>query len=147
MLKMRLQRVGRTHEPSFRLVLTDSDNSTKSGRFKEVLGSYDPRKIGEAFKIDRIKHWLSLGAGLTPTVNNLLIRKGIIRGKKIHVSYMAPVPVATPVAEVTPELAPESTQEPAEVTQPAPEAVVEKEGDTMEVVEEAPAIEGEANNS
>ena len=86
MLKIRLQRVGRKHEPSFRLVLTDSKNSTKSGRFKEVLGSYDPRKTTEALSAERIKYWRSVGASPTATVNNLLIRKGIIRGRKIDVS-------------------------------------------------------------
>jgi small subunit ribosomal protein S16 len=85
MLKIRLQRVGRKHEPSFRLVLTDSKNSTKSGRSAEVLGNYDPRKSLESLKADRIKHWLGLGAGVTGSVNNLLVKKGIIRGKKIHV--------------------------------------------------------------
>lgn len=78
--------MGRKHEPSFRLVLTDSKNSTKSGRFHEVLGSYDPRKTAESFKADRIRYWLSQGVSLTPTVNNLLIKKGIIRGEKIDVS-------------------------------------------------------------
>lgn len=85
MLKIRLQRVGRKHEPSFRLVLTESKNSTKSGRFAEVLGNYDPRKTIESFNTDRIKHWLGKGAGLTGSVNNLLVKKGIIQGKKIHV--------------------------------------------------------------
>ena len=96
MLKIRLQRVGRVHEPSFRLVLTDSKNSTKSGRFAEVLGSYDPRKITEAFNKERIQYWLGRGAGLTASVNNLLIKKRIISGKKIHVST---IPPPTPAAE------------------------------------------------
>ncbi len=107
MLKIRLQRVGRKHEPSFRLVLTDSKNSTKSGRFGEILGSYDPRKSTEALKADRIKHWIAEGAGLTGTVNNLLIKKGIIRGQKIHVGMNNVVKVKeeiptveVPVAEV-----------------------------------------------
>ncbi len=86
MLKMRLQRVGRTHEPSFRLVLTDSKNSTKSGRFKEILGSYDPRKTKDSFNAERIKYWLSQGVTPTATVNNLLITNKIISGEKIHVS-------------------------------------------------------------
>ncbi|MDP2641876.1 MAG: 30S ribosomal protein S16 [bacterium] len=86
MLKIRLQRVGRVHEPSFRLVLTDSKNSTKSGRFKEVLGSYDPRKSGDSLEADRIKYWLSQGAEPTDTIHNLLIKHGIISGKKINVS-------------------------------------------------------------
>ncbi len=85
MLRIRLQRVGRKHEPSFRLVLTDSKNSTKSGRFAEVLGSYDPRKTTEALKAERVRYWLSLGALPTASVNNLLIKKGVIRGKKIDV--------------------------------------------------------------
>ena len=96
MLKIRLQRVGRKHEPSFRLVLTDSKNSTKSGRLSEVLGSYDPRKMIESFNTERIKHWLARGAGPTASINNLLIKHGIIRGKKIHVST---VPAAQPTAE------------------------------------------------
>jgi small subunit ribosomal protein S16 len=99
MLKIRLQRVGRIHEPAFRLVLTDSKNSTKSGKFEEVLGSYDPRKNTEAFKADRIQHWISQGVGITPTINNLLIKKGIIRGKKVHVSTVPPIAPAEETAE------------------------------------------------
>jgi len=86
MLKIRLQRVGRIHEPSFRLVLTDSKNSTKSGRFKEILGSYDPRKSGDSLNAERIKYWLSQGAGPTPTIHNLLVKHKIINAKKIDVS-------------------------------------------------------------
>ncbi len=97
MLKIRLQRVGRKHIPSFRLVLTESENSTKSGRFHEVLGSYDPRKTNESFKIDRLIHWIDKGATPTPSVKNLLIKKGIIRGKKVDVSKKKEI-----VPEVTP---------------------------------------------
>ena len=89
MLKIRLQRVGRIHEPSFRLVLTDSKNSTKSGRFKEILGSYDPRKSGGSIEPERIKYWLSQGANPTATVHNLLIKQGVIRDKKINVSAVS----------------------------------------------------------
>ena len=86
MLKIRLQRVGRVHEPSFRLVLTESKNSTKSGRFKEILGSYDPRKSTDHFEAERIKYWLSCGASPTDTVHNLLVRHKVITAKKINVS-------------------------------------------------------------
>ena len=89
MLKIRLQRVGRKHQPAFRLVLTESENSTKSGRFKEVLGSYDPRKTDEALKVDRVKYWLAKGATPTASVSNLLVKKGVIRGKKVHVAGKA----------------------------------------------------------
>lgn len=117
MLKIRLQRVGRKHEPSFRVVLTDSKNSSKSGRFAEVLGNYDPRKSIEALKSERIKYWISQGAGLTGSVNNLLIKKGLIRGKKSHVGAdyvvkeksVEEAPVSEPVAESAPEVAVEAT--------------------------------------
>jgi len=86
MLMIRLQRVGRKHEPTFRLVLTDSKNSTKSGKYLEVLGSYDPRldnKV-EQFKLAKIKHWMSKGARLSDTVHNFLVTKKAISGKKIN---------------------------------------------------------------
>ena len=82
MLKIRLQRVGRTHEPAYRLVLTDSKNSTKSGRYLESLGSYDARRGEKSeFKADKIKAWIGKGAQLSGTVHNLLISKKIIEGK------------------------------------------------------------------
>jgi small subunit ribosomal protein S16 len=85
MLKIRLQRVGRVHEPYFRLVLTDSENSTKSGRFKEILGNYDARKGEKAvFDTEKIKTWISKGAKVSPTVHNLLIEKKVLTGKKIN---------------------------------------------------------------
>lgn len=118
MLKIRLQRVGRKHQPGFRLVLTESQNSTKSGRFKEVLGSYDPRKVTEALKTDRLKYWLSKGVLATGTVNNLLVKKGIIRGKKVHVSADAKAQVVAPVAEQAPE-APVEAEAPAEAPEEA----------------------------
>ncbi len=85
MLKIRLQRVGRKHEPTFRVVLTDSKNSTKSGKAHEVLGSYDPRKKTEVFQGERIKEWMSKGAQLSGTLHNLLVSHKIIEGKKINV--------------------------------------------------------------
>lgn len=85
MLKIRLQRVGRKHEPVFRIVLTDSKNSTKSGKFLEVLGSFDSRQTDKTLiKQDRIKHWMSNGAQLTTTLHNMFVSKKIISGKKIN---------------------------------------------------------------
>ncbi len=86
MLKIRLQRVGRKNTPTFRFVLTDSKNATRSGKFLEVLGSFDYRD-GGADNIDgeRVKYWMSKGAQATDSVHNYLIGKKIISGKKINV--------------------------------------------------------------
>ncbi|HEY9480993.1 MAG TPA: 30S ribosomal protein S16 [Candidatus Paceibacterota bacterium] len=84
MLKIRLQRVGRVNVPTFRVVLTDSKNSTKSGKFVEILGIYDPVNDVKDIKADRVKHWMSHGAKLSDTVHNWLIDKKIIPGKKVN---------------------------------------------------------------
>lgn len=123
MLKIRLQRVGRIHEPSFRLVLTDSKNSTKSGKYLENLGNFDSRRGEKAeFKVDRIKHWMSVGAQVTPTVHNLLISKKVIEGKKINV-----LPLKKPIVEIGPKaLSEEVTPTEETVTETQPESVAEE---------------------
>ena len=85
MLKIRLQRIGRKNDPAFRVVLTDSRNSTKSGKFLEILGTYNPKAGQTNFKIDRIKYWISEGVKTSDTMHNFLVHQKIIEGKKINV--------------------------------------------------------------
>jgi len=89
MLKIRLQRIGRKNDPAFRVVLTDSKNSTKSGKFLELLGTYNPKVADKTkrtnFSSDRIKYWMSQGAKCSDTVHNFLVHGKIIEGKKINV--------------------------------------------------------------
>jgi len=141
MLKIRLQRVGRVHEPSFRLVLTDSLNSTKSGRFKEILGSYDPRKSKDSLNTERIQYWLSKGASPTATVNNLLVRHRIINASKIDVSAVskkAPVPEEKPATPATNDSQPTTETQSEKDTGSAITPTIEetKEDATIEVIEE-----------
>lgn len=93
MLKIRLQRTGRNQEKTFRLVLTESKNSTKSGKFLEVLGNHDFRvKNGTTINKERVLYWMSKGVKATPTVHNLFISEKIISGKKINVLPKKTVP-------------------------------------------------------
>ncbi len=93
MLKIRLQRIGRKNQPIFRVVLTDSENSTKSGRFLEILGTFNPKnslktnsKTSEtSFDTEKIKYWISKGAQLSDTMHNFMVRQQVIKGKKINV--------------------------------------------------------------
>lgn len=142
MLKIRLQRVGRKHEPSFRLVLTDSKNSTKSGRFGELLGNYDPRKSLEALKADRIKHWISKGAGVTGSVNNLLIKKGIISGKKTHVGMDNVVKANEPTTDNAQPTTESELETQVEIAAPK-EVTIEtgSEAPVAEIVEESAPTE------
>lgn len=129
MLKIRLQRVGRKHEPTFRVVLTDSKNSTKSGRFLEVLGSYDPRKKTEVLEGDRIKEWMGKGAQLSDTLRNLLITHKILSGKKINV-----LPKKSPVVD----------EEKIAAEKAAAEAAIKKAEDEKKAKEEAEAAQAVA---
>ena len=85
MLKIRLQRIGRKNDPAFRVVLTDSKNSAKSGKFIEVVGSYNPKTGETEFKSDRVKYWMEKGAKVSDTVHNFLVGKKLIEGKKKNV--------------------------------------------------------------
>lgn len=85
MLKIRLQRIGRKNDPAFRVVLTDSKNSTKSGKFKEILGSYNVKKGEVLFKKERISYWMSKGAKTSDTIHNFLVHQKLIPGKKKNV--------------------------------------------------------------
>jgi small subunit ribosomal protein S16 len=160
MLMIRLQRVGRKNDPSFRTVVTDSKNSTKSGKFLEVVGAYDPRKQSGKIQLnaDRIKYWLSVGAKATDTVHNLLIAKKIITGDKVNMvpvkpAKAEPAKVETPAetakvpeAEAAKEEAPAETFE-ATVTEETTPKEIATEPTAAEVVEEivdAPTVSEEA---
>ncbi len=85
MLKIRLQRNGRKNDPHFRLIVTESHLKPKTTQFAELLGNYNVKLGKFEAKADRVKHWISVGAQVTPTVHNLLISKGILEGKKLNV--------------------------------------------------------------
>lgn len=85
MLKIRLQRVGRKHDPSFRIVLTDSKNGPKSGNFIEVLGNYDAKKDVKKIDGERVKELIAQGAQISDTVHNILVTEKVLEGKKINV--------------------------------------------------------------
>ena len=82
MLIIRLQRVGRKNDPTFRVVLTDSKNGPKSGKYLEIMGSYDARKGKAQLEKDRIKYWMSVGAKTSITLNNILVANKVVMGTK-----------------------------------------------------------------
>jgi len=85
MLKIRLQRIGRKNDPAFRVILTDHKHSAKTGKFKEILGTYNLKKNEVVFKADRIAYWIKNGAQASDTVHNFLVKQKLIEGKKINV--------------------------------------------------------------
>jgi len=77
MLAIKLQRIGKKHQPSYRLVAAVKKSKMLAPAVED-LGSYDPRTKAAAFKKERVLYWLSAGAQPTVTVHNLLVNHGIL---------------------------------------------------------------------
>lgn len=79
MVKLRLTRIGATHQPFYRIIAIDS-RKARDGKNLEVIGNYDPTKNPKVVNIDveRAKYWLSVGAMPTDTVRALLKKYGKI---------------------------------------------------------------------
>ena len=81
---IRLQRIGKKHQPSYRIIVVDKRRDPW-GNYLENLGTYNPMvKPKEIkFKEDRVKYWLGVGAKPTATVWNLLVDQKMVEGKKM----------------------------------------------------------------
>lgn len=90
MLMIRLQRVGKKKQPSYRFVVSEKQRDTQAESL-EILGFFNPlvKEGGLQLKVDRLKYWLSVGAKPSNTVHNLLLKAGVFTGdkkKKVHIS-------------------------------------------------------------
>ncbi|MBW3556176.1 MAG: 30S ribosomal protein S16 [Actinobacteria bacterium] len=76
-VKLRLMRMGKTKQPTYRLVAADS-RSPRDGRFIEIVGTYAPRNEPSTINIDndKVLKWLQQGAQPTERVEKLLKLSG-----------------------------------------------------------------------
>ena len=76
-VKLRLMRMGKKKQPTYRVVAADS-RSPRNGRFIEIVGTYQPRQDPSVVNIDNEKapKWLRNGAKPTETVERLLKESG-----------------------------------------------------------------------
>ena len=72
-VRIRMKRVGAKNAPVFRIVVADG-RSPRDGKFIEEIGTYQPRKKGDNFKLDleRAKYWVSKGAQPSDTVASFI---------------------------------------------------------------------------
>lgn len=150
MLMMRLQRIGRKNDPSFRVVVTDSRNGPKAGNHVDLLGSYNPKMNIIQIDGEKAKKWMSQGVQVSDTVFNLLVTQKIIEGKKKNV-----LPKKSPVvneekikaeaeAKAAKEAKAKEAEEAKQAEKVAAEAVPEvAEGEVPVVAEETPAPKAE----
>ena len=129
-VKIRLMRVGKKKQPSYRVVVADS-RSPRDGRFIEVLGQYAPRAEPSVVTIDadRALHWLRVGAQPTEQVGKLLEITGVWAayktavGKDAAVKPKAKTPKAKKVVE---QAAPAASAEAPAAEVPAEETAAEE---------------------
>jgi small subunit ribosomal protein S16 len=120
MLTIRFFRIGKKHQPFYKIVVTDKKNPPKGGRFVEEVGFFNPLTKEKSLKGERIKHWISKGAKASDTVYNLLIKEKILKGKKIDLHKKAKKKKKEKTAE---KPKPVEETKPAEEVKPEPEKV------------------------
>jgi len=88
MITIRLSRVGKRKQPSYRMIVQDKLRDPW-GKYFENVGEYNPRTKPKTIKlkVDRIKAWLDKGASCSPTVHNLLVDAKIITGEKMTATH------------------------------------------------------------
>jgi small subunit ribosomal protein S16 len=129
MLAIKLQRVGKKHQPSYRLVVAEK-RSKMAAPPVEDLGAYNPFTKATTFNGERVAYWLGVGARPTLTVHNLLVAQGLLsapkRAVKMKRKAAAPAPAAAAESETKTETvtvaaatAAPSTEAPAVETAPA----------------------------
>lgn len=119
MLKIRLQRIGKKNQPSYRVVLVEH-TFRPQGKYIEDLGSYNPKSKQKQFNKERILYWISKGAQVSPTMHNFLVDEKIIdkakvkawKPKKRAEAKSAEVPTGVGAKVENPEPAPETVPTP-----------------------------------
>ena len=79
-VKLRLTRMGKTKQPMYRVVATDS-HTKRDGEYIELIGTYNPLTKPATVKLDEkvALKWLNNGAIPSDTVRNLLSDAGIMK--------------------------------------------------------------------
>lgn len=72
-VSIRLRREGAKNRPYYKVVVADS-RSPRDGKFIEIIGTYDPKVVGQnsTIKLDRVEHWMGRGAQPSDTVRSLI---------------------------------------------------------------------------
>ena len=104
-VRLRLQRFGRTHSPFYRMVAADS-RAPRDGKFLEILGTYSPLPDQNGnkqvtLKVDSVKRWIMKGAEPSDRVAKILgmgeilppfPRKALLRDPNILMAPPEPEP-------------------------------------------------------
>jgi len=81
---MRYQLVGKKHDHSFRIILTEKRTSPH-GKMQERLGFYNPKTKEVKLEKERITYWIGKGAQASDSVWNLFVKNGVVKGAKKYI--------------------------------------------------------------
>jgi len=83
MLTIRLSRVGKRKQPSYRFIVSEKGRDPW-GKVLEILGQYNPRTEPPTLILneDRVKYWIGKGAQTSETVWNILVDRKVVEGEK-----------------------------------------------------------------
>jgi small subunit ribosomal protein S16 len=83
MLCIKLSRVGKKKQPTFRVIITEKSRDPW-GLHKEIVGNVNLRGTQKVYALnkERIAYWLSVGAQPTATMHNILVAQGLIKDAK-----------------------------------------------------------------
>ena len=118
MIIIRLQRVGKKHTATFRVVLTEKTAGPRR-KYLELLGNLNRKTKAFSLNKDRILYWISKGAQPSDSIHNLLVSQGIISGAKKPVHKISKKPPTAAMPEAVPETAPEAVPDATPETTPA----------------------------
>ncbi|MGI9603950.1 MAG: 30S ribosomal protein S16 [Acidimicrobiales bacterium] len=149
-MKLRLMRMGKKKQPTYRVVAADT-RSPRDGRFIEIIGTYQPRHDPSSIAIDndRAVHWLRHGAKPTERVEKLLKISGAwesFTGQSFDATPPPPKVTVAADSQPAPAAADQAPAAPAEEA-PAEDAPAEEAAAPETVSEEAPAEEAAAEEA
>lgn len=127
MLVVRLKRIGKKNQPTYRIVVAEHSNAV-NGPFVEDIGFYNPHTKTISIDKDAVTGWMNKGAKPSNTVARLL-EKEKVKHKSVVVIQYHKASKKKVEEKATPVAKPETTEETAEAT---------TEGETTEIVEETP---------
>ena len=149
--KIRLKKVGRRGQPSYRVVVLDG-RKPRDAKVVADLGHYDPKTNPATFEIDgdAALKWLLDGAKATRAARDILSKAGVMaawdaakRGETIEIEKKELKPTAKKKKEAAPAEEPEEAEAPAAETPEDAEPAAESEAASEEVAEAEDAPEPE----
>jgi small subunit ribosomal protein S16 len=149
MVRIRLRRVGRKKQPSYRIVVANQ-RSPRDGRYIEVIGFYNPRTQPHTMTVkeDRALYWLNTGAQPSDAVRRIFEQLGTMarlerlrQGEDIEVLVQEAEADAAKREPISPKTSHPPMSKEAKAA--AKTAIAKAEAEETEAIEE-PAAEAEA---